>query len=801
MSFSRRDFIKDTAAGIALTSLFGGQSPSEAATLKSQREELLKGSKTLKAPCRFCGTGCGVLVHVKDGKIVMTEGDPQAPVNKGLNCIKGYNLAKVLYGTERITEPMIRINGKLQEVSWERAIDHIAKHFEKVLKEDGPTKIAMAGSGQWTLQEGYTASKFMKAGIKSNHIDPNARFCMASAVAAFMRTFKSDEPMGSYADFEHADVFVTWGANMAEMHPILFSRLVARKETGGAFLYDLGTRHTRTSDEADETLIFKPQTDLAILNSIANYIVSNDLHDEEFVEKHLIFKEAQTEPGYGIDSVSAPHLEKMEMDQKGRKNPKGGKVIDFEKYKELLKPYTFEYTSELSGVPVRQLEILAKAYADPETKVMSLWTMGFNQHTRGVWANHLVYNIHLLTGKIATPGNSPFSLTGQPSACGTAREVGTFAHRLPADMVVMNPEHRKKAAKIWFGDEKRFDDIPSKPGFHLTKMLREFERGSLKILWVQCCNPFSASPNTARMRDRTRSKDHMLIVSDPYRSASTDLADVVLPTAMWVEKEGMYGNAERRTQHWFQAVAPRGNSRDDMWQILAVAEKIGLRDLLWDKDDPKRFEKAFNEYRSFTVGTGKDLAPYEEYHKERGLCWPVVKNQAGEWKETFWRYNAKYDPYASKKLGGAKEGIVFYKAPDYKATVWACPYEPAPEVPDKDYPFWLCTGRVLEHWHTGTMTRRIPALQRAAPYAKIEMHPEDAKALKVRRGEKVKVSSRRGSLELEVEINGRGKPQKGLVFVPFFDENLPINNLTLDIYDPISKEPDYKKCAVKVEKV
>ncbi|MCO4782991.1 MAG: molybdopterin-dependent oxidoreductase [Candidatus Cloacimonetes bacterium] len=799
MAISRRDFLKNTAAAVALSSLTGIST--EAKTqLNEDKNELLKGTKTFKAPCRFCGTGCGVQIHTKEGKIIMTEGDPKAPVNMGLNCIKGYNLSKVLYGKERILYPEIRKNGKLERVSWDEAINYIADRYKKVLKEKGPKAVAIAGSGQWTIPEGYVAAKFMKAGLKSNNIDPNARYCMASAVAAFIRTFQADEPMGSYADFEHADVFVTWGANMAEMHPILFSRLVAQKETTGAILFDLTTRESRTSDEAESVLVFKPQTDLAILNAIANYIVANDLYDKKFVEKNTRIKMAQIEPGYGIDPISAPHLAAMENAQRGRKKAGAGTPMTFDQYKNFLATYTFDYASKISGVPADKIKKLAQAYADPSLKVMSLWTMGFNQHTRGVWCNHLIYNIHLLMGKISEPGNGPFSLTGQPSACGTAREVGTFAHKLPIG-VVMKKAHREIAAKIWLGDAKKENEIPSKPGFHMTKMMREFERGNLDIMWVQCCNPFTASPNISRFRDRSLNKDSMLIVSDSYRTASTDLADVVLPAAMWVEKEGFYGNAERRTQHWFQATLPPGEAKEDMWHILAVAEKLGLGHMFPDKDDPQRVKKIFEEYRQFKTGSSKDLAPYEEYVKARGLCWPVVQDKkTGEWKETLWRYNAKYDPYASKALGGKKEGIVFYKAKGKKATMWCCPYEPASEVPDNDYPFWLCTGRVLEHWHTGSMTARIPALHRAVPYAKLEMHPEDAKKLGVKRGEKVKISSRRGTAFYEVDTHGRGRPQKGLVYVPFFDENNPINMLTLDHYDPISKEPDYKKCAVKIEK-
>ena len=206
----------------------------------------------------------------------------------------------------------------------------------------------------------------------------------------------------------------------------------------------------------------------------------------------------------------------------------------------------------------------------------------------------------------------------------------------------------------------------------------------------------------------------------------------------------------------------------------------------------KNYRELWNEYRSFTIGQGKDLAPYDELLKRRGVIWPFVNG-----KEVKWRYNEKYDPYVSKG-----KGIEFYKAKadGKKATIWARPYEPAPEVPDKNYPFWLCTGRVLEHWHTGSMTRRIPELNRAVKQAVVDIHPADAKELKIKKGDKVKLTSKRGSVILIADVNGRTVPQKGLVFVPFFDENHLINWITLDASCPISRQPDFKKCAVKVEK-
>jgi nitrate reductase NapA len=773
MDIRRREFIKGAAAAAALTAV--GLPVS--AMLARQAEAANMGITWDKAPCRFCGTGCGVLVGVKNGKVVATKGDAEAPVNKGLNCIKGYFLAKIMYGEDRLTKPLLRKGDKFEEISWDEALDKIAAEMQKVIKESGPQAIGMFGSGQWTIHEGYVASKFMKAGVGSNSIDPNARFCMASAVAAFMKTFGSDEPMGNYDDLDLGDTYFLWGANMSECHPILFSRMTAnRVKNPNVKIIDFATRYSRTSKEADHYVEFKPQTDLALANGIAHVIVRDKLYNEDFIKANTIFKTGKTNIGYGVeDNFSFTDKEE---------------VIDFDTYKKMIKEYTPKKVEELSGVPAKAVEEMAKLYADPKRKVCSYWTMGFNQHVRGTWVNQLVYNIHLLTGKIAQPGQGPFSLTGQPSACGTAREVGTFAHRLPSDMVVMNPEHRKIAGKIWNVDP---DSIPAKPGFHATEMLRALDRGDIKFLWVQVNNPFQAAPNVDRFRKGARKKGRFVVVSDAYPTRSTEVADLILPTAMWVEKEGMFGNAERRTQHWNKMADAPGESKEDLWQIIEVAKRMGMGKLFDFPKDKPLHQAIFEEYRQFTLGTGKDLAPYEVYKKERGVIWPYING-----KSVPWRYNEKYDPLVAKG-----SGIQFYKAKKYdkKAAIYFRPYEPAAEPPDASYPFWLCTGRVLEHWHTGTMTARVPELHRAVPEAVCELNPEDAKKMKVKNRDKIRLTTRRGSLELLASVGERGIPGKGSVFVPFFDENKMINNLTLDAFCPISKEPDYKKCAVKVEKV
>jgi nitrate reductase NapA len=770
MALSRRDFLKASAAAAAFAAAgAAGMSPLS----PSEAEAGEPGVSWGKAPCRFCGTGCGVLVGVKNGKVVATKGDPQAPVNKGLNCIKGYFLSKVLYGKDRLTKPLIRRGGKLVEASWEEAMGLIASKFQESIAKHGPDSVAIYGSGQWTIFEGYAASKLFKAGIGTNNIEPNARLCMASAVTGFMSTFASDEPMGCYDDLDLGDTYFLWGANMAECHPVLFSRLIDnRLRNPKVKIIDLATRKTRTSQMADQYVKFVPQTDLALMNAIAHVIVRDKLYNEDFLKKHVVFKKGKEKIGYGLE-------DKFKFADEA-------KLISFDDYKEFLKPYTPEHVASLSGVPAAKIVELAHLYADKNRKVNSLWTMGFNQHVRGTWANNLVYNLHLLTGKICRPGENPMSLTGQPSACGTAREVGTFTHRLPADMVVMNPEHRAKAAKIWGVDPSK---IPAKPTYNTVEMFRALDRGDIKVAWIQVTNPFQSLPNLNRYRKGARKDGRFIVVSDIYPTRSTELADVVLPSAAWVEKEGMFGNAERRTQQWFKLVNPPGEAKNDLWQTMELARRLGHGNLFPYKHPEKEM---WEEYRKFGEGMGKDLAPYESYTKVRGLRWPVVNG-----KETRYRYAEGFDPYVH-----AGEGIKFYKnKPDhYKAVIWARPYEPAAESPDKQYPFWLCTGRVLEHWHTGTMTGRVPELKRAYPQAVCEMHPEDAKRLGIKHLGKVKLTSRRGSIVLTADLNGRGKSERGNVFVAFFDENKLINELCIDAYCPISGEPDFKKCAVKVEK-
>ncbi len=907
---SRRDFIKASVAA-ATASVVG--LPFSGALAGADPEGGLSWDKGV---CRFCGVGCGIQIATKGGKIKAVKGDPNSPVNRGLLCVKGYANAEIPYGGDRLTRPMMRMKngafdkqGDFVPVSWERAFDEMERRFKHVYSELGPSGVGIMGSGQYTIQEGYAAVKLLKAGWRSNNIDPNARHCMASAVAAFMQVFGIDEPAGCYDDIELTNTVVLWGANMAEMHPMLWARVVDRRLADPDYrVVNLSTFRNRCSDLADVEIIFKPNSDLAIWNYIAREIILRDAVDRDFVFKHCVFATGPADIGFGMretDAFAFPAemdtrkrqrvvvLSKEEVisqgmdpgqehtvEQKHSANPGQHWLISFEDFKKALEPYSLDFVAELSkGDPDEpmsayrdKLEKLADHYADRGRKVLSFWTMGFNQHTRGTWVNEQAYMAHLLTGKQAKPGNGAFSLTGQPSACGTAREVGTFAHRLPADMVVENDEHRARAEEIWGLPQ---GTINPKVGSHITKMMRDLEDGSLKWLWVQVTNPFQSTANANHWIHAAREKDCFIVVSDVYPTLSCKVADLILPSAIIFEKWGAYGNSERRTQVWREQVPPPGDARSDLWQILefskrfrvsevwgeqivqglkaegfedgrlpsvlGLAERMGysgestLYEVLFEHPENKKVkwpdpvagdhenhtvihggidwfpEKAlFEEYAKFGRGHGHDLADFDVYYAAdvRGLRWPVVNG-----KETRWRFNEQYDPYctagkefdfygpAMKSLpSGDLGGIVSREASSLagKSKIFFRPYAAPPESPGAEYDLWLCTGRVLEHWHSGSMTRRVPALHKAMPEAQIYMHPQDAGDRGLGGGRLAWIESRRGKVKARVETEGRDRPPRGLIFIPWFDEGVFINKVALDATCPISKQTDFKKCAVKV---
>lgn len=800
MDKKRRQFLKATALATANSMVVANLSlPVVQADQAVDDLPEGDGLSWNKAPCRFCGTGCHVQVGVGNGRVLAIAGDKAADVNKGLLCVKGYHVGGILYGEDRLTQPLLRRNGRLTPIAWDEAIDIVARRIM-----EAPGSFALYGSGQWTIPEGYAAQKFMKGGLGNNHIDPNARLCMASAVTGFLATYGVDEPAGCYQDLDECDVLITWGNNPAEMHPVLFSRVTDRRSRGEQVkIIDIGTRRTRTTDAANEYLEMKPHGDVAIALGILHLLIANNTYDKDFVEKHCNFRAPES---------SDPTLQ--------------GEAISEDEFRKRIAEYTPEYVEKLSGISAEKIHMLAELFGNRDVRITSLWCMGMNQHTMGTAINSLVHGVHLLSGHFGRPGDAPTSLTGQPSACGTVREVGTLAHALPGGRLVANADHRKQCEEFW---NLKPGSINPAPGYHTVAMFDQFtkptsEGGDISTLLVQVTNPGQTLPNLNKLfNDKRGLEDKFLIVSDVYPTATTRLADLILPAAMWVEKNGIFGNSERRTQQWFKMVEPPGEARDDAWMTIAIAHRLfelghdGMKDrdgefIFSVKDENGgeipiwEFEHyyhtnvdkhLFEEYRQFTVMKHKNLAPYDEYVKARGLRWPVVQQDDGSWRETRYRFSGFDDPFVAT---GQEFDFYHSTSNDGRAQIWFHDYQPPPEVPDDEYPFWLCTGRVLEHWHTGTMTRRLAPLNRAMPTAYVEMNAKDAEAANIRQGEMVTIETRRGQTQVPVWIDGRGRPPRGTIFVPFFDETKLINDCTLDAFDPFSKQPDFKKCAARIRK-
>jgi nitrate reductase NapA len=773
-SVDRRTFLKKAAfasAATAASSMVPDVAFPAGAVLSPDRKTSPVWKRT---PCRLCGVGCGLLVGVENGRVVGVKGDLDSAVSKGSACVKGYHSVQALYGRDRITRAMVRRDGGLVEVPLSEAFDLVAHKLRDTARRHGKDSIALYGSAQWTIPDAYVASKLFKGALGTNNVETSARLYAASAMAGLETSFGLEGSIGCYEDIDHADVFVLWDTNLAESDPVLFSRMLDRRQANPAVrIIHLSTRTTRTSYAADQCLLHVPHGELAIANAICHEIVAKGLVDREFVDRYVAFKRGKTDIGDGL-SDDVPVRD-------------DGTDVTWDGYVAFLADYPPKRAQELSGVPEEIIRWLASLYADRSRKVMSVWGTDVNQDVRGTWINNAIYNIHLLVGKVASPGNSPFCTTGQPSGGSSVHDAGTLTHTLPRG-VVQDEQDRRRAAEIW---GVPVENIDLRPTHTAVSMFRALDRGDIRFLWIQATNPMVSLPNLNRYRRAAAKDDRFIVVSEVYPTPTTDVADVILPAAMWIEREGIFANVERRMQHFEAMVPPPGDAISDAWQMIEVARRLGFSNLFpWDQ--PRHVEQIWEEYGRFHSDPRSALPPIAELRAQSGVMWPYVDG-----REIRWRYNTAHDSAADRTRGA----FDFYGHPDHRAWIWLRPYEPPAEPPDRQYPFWLGTGAVLEHWGTGSMTQRIPTLHRSIPQAYVEINREDAKGLGIRNREIVRLVSRRGSLEIEARIDYRSQPPRGQLFVPSFDEALPINRLTLDACCPLSGQPDGSKCAVRVERL
>jgi nitrate reductase NapA len=706
-----------------------------------------------KAVCRFCGTGCGVMVGMTDGRVVDVRGDELAH-NKGVVCIKGSMLPELTRIPGRLTSPKIRKDGKLVDASWDEAMSLVASRFSDSIRQFGRDSVAFYGSGQLFTEESYTANKLFKAGIGTNNVDGNPRLCMASAASGYVATFGKDEPPGCYADADFASVFFIIGANPYECHQPIFERIRQRKRLHPeTVIICVDPRRTKTAEHSDIHLPVVPGTDLLLLNSMASVIFEESLQDQGFIDKHVRFSD-------------------------------GDKDVEQAAFRQFLQAYAPEKVEHELGVSATDIRRVAYLFArSPAT--MSLWTMGMNQRVQGVFLNTMLSGLHLVTGQIGRPGATPFSLTGQPNACGGVRDTGALAHALPGGRLVANPDHRREMEEIWGVPGGSISD---KVGLDAVNLFRAMDDGRVKAALIMCTNPGASLPAAARYQ-AAMEKCFTVVADVVEDSESQRHAQVVLPAALWIEKEGVTGQGERRYQFTPKLLNPPGEARSDLAILVDLADRLGHGTLISART-PRAVWDEWREVSTHSLYNFKGIT-YDRLAEERGLQWPCPSE---DHPGTARRYVEGDDPFVSR---GA--GIEFYGNHDKKAVVFLRPYVPSPEKATPEYPLYITTGRVLEQFHTGTMTDRITELHEAAGDAMFELHPEDARKLGVQAGDPVEVRTRYGTITGKARVTERSR--LGVVFAAFYDAKLLVNRVVADTFDPVSKEPEFKVTAASLRKV
>ncbi len=685
--------------------------------------------------CGYCSVGCGMYIGVKNGEAVSVRGNPDHPVNEGRLCPKGLAEHYAISAPNRAKWPLFKTEKKkFKKVSWDWAVRTMIERFQMIQKEYGPESLGVISTGQLVTEEFYTLGKLIQLGFRTKNFDGNTTLCMSSAVAGYKRSFGSDGPPGSYEDLEKSDLIFLIGANIADNHPILCYRL---EKNLNKTLIVADPRVTKTAMMANIYLPVKPRSDIALINAMMHVIIKANKVNQTYIDQHTV----------GFEALCA-HLEK----------------------------YTPEYASQITGLESDQIRKVAFLYANAKAPFIG-WTMGVNHSTQGTETVNAICDLALITGNVGRVGASPFSITGQCNAMGT-RESG-FTSSLPGYRKFENAEHRSELAALWGIDE---EIIPTARGLAYPDIVEGVLRGKIKGLWIIATNPLVSFPNQNYLLD-VLSRLDFFVVQDGYHPIPTsDIADLVLPAAVWGEKEGTYTNSERRVSKVNPAVPPPGEAKSDFEIFLMIAKELGVYERLfpnWTKP-----EDAFNEWKQVSSGRLCDYSAmtYELIEEYGGIQWPYHKN-------------SNRAPHQNVLL--YQNGI--FQTEDGRAKLWAVENEASPESPDEDYPFLLNTGRTVEHWHTRTKTGQIPLLNRLSPEAWVEMNPRDAKRLKIEQGDYVRVISQRGAIgRIILRVTETVAP--GQIFIPFHFAEANVNNLTVSACDPFSREPNYKQAAVKVEK-
>jgi assimilatory nitrate reductase catalytic subunit len=688
--------------------------------------------KWVPTTCGYCSVGCGIEVGVKNGKAVATRAHAVHPVNRGKLCPKGLAEHYIIDAENRLRHPMLRKNGKLVRVGWDEAIQTLVQRFREVQAAHGPQSLGALSTGQLVTEEFYALGKLVQLGFGTNNFDSNTTLCMASAVAGYKASFGSDGPPGTYEDLEKADVIFLIGANIADNHPILCQYLENNRNKA---LIVADPRVTKTAMMANLHLPLKPRTDLALLNGIAHLLIQCGMTDRDYISKHTT----------GFDEL-ARHLEQ----------------------------YTPARVAAITGLSEDLLLKTALLYGRAKAAFVG-WTMGVNHSTQGTLTVNAICNLSLLSGQIGRPGAAPFSITGQTNAMGS-RET-SYTSSAPGYRKFESEADRKELAALWNVDEAR---LPQKRGLAYPDIVEAAVAKKIKALWIIATNPLVSYPNQGLLRHALSNLDFLVVQDGYHPTPTTELADLVLPAAIWGEKEGTYTNSERRISKVNKAVEPLGEARPDFDIFMAVAEELGCKAELFP--GWKSPSDAFNEWRRVSRGRLCDYSgvSHDFLAEATSVQWPYPEGSS---------HTAPSRLYADGK----------FQTPDGRARLICATWEPFPEQPNRAFPLILNTGRTVEHWHTRTKTKEVAILEHLSPNAWLEMNPRDAKGQGLRSHDRVDVVSRRGTVR-EVELRLTEIVAPGQVFMPFHFAEANVNEVTQSAFDPVSREPNYKQCAVRVER-
>lgn len=702
-----------------------------------------------KTTCCYCGVGCGITVSKDAHGRINVEGDKDHPVNKGMLCSKGMNLHYTVNDrSDRLLYPEMRYSKEQprQRVSWDVALERTAAVFRTLISKYGPDSVAFYASGQCLTEEYYVVNKLIKGFIGSNNIDTNSRLCMSSAVVGYKMSLGEDSVPVSYDDLELCDVIFVTGANPAWCHPILWRRVeAAREKNPDIKIIVSDPRKTQTCSLANVHLQLDPGTDVTLHHAIGRCLIEDGNIDFDFISD----------------------------------NTEG-----FEKYRQTVFERTVSEAAEICGIDETDIR-LAASYIGNAKGFITMWTMGLNQSVIGVNKNLSLINLNLITGHIGKPGSGPFSLTGQPNAMG-GREVGGLSNLLPAHRDLSKEEHRNEVEKFW---QIPLGTIQPKAGLTATEMFDALNDGKLKAIWILCTNPLISLPDVRQAEEGLR-KAKFVVVQDVTNKLETlKYADVVLPAAAWTEKEGTMTNAGRYIAHLSKIVDAPGEALPDAEIICRFAQKMGYKGF-----DFANSGDIYKEHAALTKGTSIDISDlnYDVLKEKRSVQWPYkVKSEKSKVK-------SEKEYFGTPRLFTDKK---FY-TPSQKAIIHSFDDGNQSEPPDEVHPLILTTGRIRDQWHTMSKTGKVNKLKQHISESFLEIHPNDAEKRRIRGNDIVEVFNARGNVRVKAKLSPDIKP--GVVFMPMHwgkvlnsDMNRA-NNLTNNLVDPKSKEPDFKFSAVQV---